>query len=59
MTSESRSWLRFQWVMAVVGGVFWYAGVVVDSEFASGLGVGVFLSALALRVLRSRSGDAK
>ena len=57
MSSESRYWLRFQLVMAVAGGALWYAGVVIESEFASGLGVGVLLSALALRVLRSRSGD--
>ena len=59
MTAESRYWLRFQLVMAVAGAALWYAGVVVDSEFTSGLGVGVLLSALALRVLRSRSGDAE
>lgn len=57
MTPESRYWLRLQLVMALAGAALWYAGVLVDSEFTSGLGVGVLLSALALRVLRSRSGE--
>jgi hypothetical protein len=57
MTPDSRYWLRFQLVMAVAGAAFWYAGTVVDSEFTSGLGVGVLLSALALRMLRRRNGD--
>ena len=55
MNAEGRYWLRLQLAMAVAGGVIWYAGVVVDSDFASGLGVGVLLSALCLRLLRRRA----
>ena len=55
MTPEARYWLRFQLVMAAAGGVLWYAGVLIGSEFASGLGVGVLVSALALRILRRRA----
>jgi hypothetical protein len=57
MKPEARYWLRFQMVMAVVGGVLWYVGVLMDSEFTSGLGVGVLASALALRVLRRNADD--
>ena len=35
--------------------VTWYAGVFLGSEFTSGLGVGVLVSALALRILRGRA----
>ena len=57
MKPEARYWLRFQMVMAVVGAVLWYVGVLFDSEFSSGLGVGVLLSALALRILRRNADD--
>ena len=57
MKPEARYWLRFQMVMAVVGAVLWYLGVLLDSEFSSGLGVGVLLSALALRILRRNVDD--
>jgi len=57
MKPEARYWLRFQMVMAVVGAVLWYVGVLLGSEFSSGLGVGVLLSALALRILRRNADD--
>ena len=57
MKPEARYWLRFQMVMAVVGAVLWYVGVLLDSEFSSGLGVGVLLSALALRIVRRKADD--
>jgi hypothetical protein len=41
--------------MAVFGGAIWYVGVLVDSDFASGLGVGILLSALCLRLVRLRA----
>ena len=55
MTPEARHWLRFQLIMAAAGAVLWYVGVLVGSEFTSGLGVGILLSALALRILRRRA----
>ena len=55
MTAAARYWLRLQLVMAAVGAGLWWIGVIVDSEFASGFGVGVLASALALRVLRRRA----
>lgn len=57
MKPEARYWLRFQMVMAVTGGVLWYVGVLLDSEFTSGLGVGVLASALVLRILRRNADD--
>ena len=56
MTPESRYWLRFQLVLAATGAVLWYGGVLLDSEFVPGLGVGLLVSALALRIQRRRAG---
>ena len=55
MTAEGRYWLRLQLGMAVAGGAIWYAGVLADSDFASGMGVGILLSALCLRLVRLRA----
>ena len=55
MTRDARYWLRFQLGMAAAGAVLWYGGVLLGSEFTSGLGVGVLVSALALRILRRRA----
>jgi hypothetical protein len=55
VTAESRYWLRFQLVLAATGAGLWYAGILLGSEFTSGLGVGVLLSALALRILRGHA----
>jgi len=55
MRSDAGDWLRIQLVMAVIGAALWYAGALLDSEFTSGLGVGVLLSALALRILRRQA----
>jgi hypothetical protein len=58
MSPAGRYWLRLQLVMAVVGALLWYAGVRLGSEFTSGIGVGVLVSALALRLVR-RSGESE
>jgi hypothetical protein len=55
VNAEGRYWLRLQLVMAVAGGAIWYAGVLMDSGFASGMGVGILLSALCLRLVRLRA----
>lgn len=55
MTSGGRYWLRLQLGLAAAGGGLWYIGAVIGSEFTSGIGVGVLISALALRLLRSRA----
>lgn len=57
MTAETTYWLRLQLVMAAAGAASWYTGVLLQSEFTSGVGVGVLVSALALRVLRRRARD--
>ncbi len=33
----------------------WYAGVMVDVPFLSGVGVGVMIAALAIRLVRGRA----
>jgi len=48
------SWLRFQLALAVVGAGTWYAGSAVEEPFVSGLGVGIMLAALAVRLVRGR-----
>jgi len=40
--------------MAAAGAALWYAGVLLKSEFTSGLGVGILVSALLLRIVRRR-----
>jgi hypothetical protein len=55
VSPEGRYWLRLQLLMAAAGGALWYVGVLLESEFTSGLGVGVLASALALRLLRHRA----
>jgi hypothetical protein len=54
LSREARGGLRLQLSLAGVGAAVWYAGVVADSGFLAGLGVGVLVSALALRFLVRR-----
>jgi hypothetical protein len=54
LTPEARYWLRLQLGMAAAGAALWYAGVLLKSEFTSGLGVGILVSALLLRIVRRR-----
>jgi hypothetical protein len=54
LSREARVGLRLQLSLAGVGAAVWYAGVVADSGFLAGLGVGVLVSALALRFLVRR-----
>jgi hypothetical protein len=55
LSTEGRGLLRLQLVLGGIGAIVWYAGVFLESDFASGIGVGVLASALALRLLRTRS----
>ena len=55
LTPDARSLLRVQLVLAGLGAAVWYTGVVLASDFAAGAGVGMLVSALALRLLKRRS----
>ena len=48
------AWLRFQLALAAVGAGTWYVGSALDEPFVSGLGVGIMLAALAVRLVRGR-----
>ena len=48
------AWLRFQLALAAVGAGTWYLGSALDEPFVSGLGVGIMLAALAVRLVRGR-----
>lgn len=50
--------LRWQLGLGGLGALVWYAGVITSSDFTSGLGVGVLISALALRLLVHSGTDA-
>lgn len=55
LSPEERRLLRFQLALGAAGAGAWYAGVAVASDFASGIGVGLLISALLLRLLKKRS----
>lgn len=48
------AWLRFQLVLAAAGAGTWYVGSASEEPFVSGIGVGILLSALAVRLVRGR-----
>jgi hypothetical protein len=52
LSTEARAWLRLQLILAALGAIVWYGGVVAGSDFASGFGVGILVTALALRFLK-------
>ena len=43
--------LRLQLSLVVIGAATWYAGAFFDQDFVSGIGVGIMIGALALRLL--------
>lgn len=51
-TSSFRWWLRLQLGLALSGGVVWFIGVFVRRDFLTGLGAGLLIAALTLRLGR-------
>ncbi len=47
-----RWWLNLQISFGLLGGVTWFAGVVLGREFVSGVGLGLIIGALLLRFAR-------
>lgn len=50
-----RWWLNLQIALGLGGGLTWFAGAMWEQEFVSGVGCGLIVSALALRVGRRAS----
>ncbi len=49
-------WLRLQLGLALAGGVVWLGGVFSESDFFAGLGAGLLIAALTLRLGRRAAG---
>jgi hypothetical protein len=45
-------WLRLQLGLAMAGGAVWVVGVIVGRDFFTGLGAGLLIAALTLRLGR-------
>ena len=45
-------WLRLQVGLALAGGVIWLGGAFSESDFFAGLGAGLLIAALTLRLRR-------
>ena len=57
MTTESRAtvrwWLGLQVTLTLTGGSVWLGGAILEHDFVSGVGCGMLIGALALRLGRS------
>ena len=47
-----RWWLNLQITLALVGGVVWLVGAILEQDFVSGVGCGLLIGALILRLGR-------
>lgn len=56
MTGTVGWWLRLQLGLGLAGALVWLAGAAVGSDFLSGLGAGLLIAALALRLGRRVAG---
>jgi len=56
-TSSFRWWLRLQLAFVVTGSGTWVVGAVLERSFVTGVGVGILVSALALRLGRRSASD--
>lgn len=52
-----RWWLRLQVTFGLAGGAAWVAGAVLEEEFVTGAGLGLFVAALGLRLGRRATPD--
>lgn len=57
-TASFRWWLRLQLGMALGGAVIWIVGAVLEEDFVAGVGCGVLVGALLLRLGRRSAEDA-
>jgi len=54
---SARSWLNLQISFGLGGGAVWFLGVMLAEDFISGLGGGLVLAALLLRLARTSGQD--
>ena len=62
MTETIRWWLRLQLGLGLAGGLAWLTGVGIGSDFLAGIGAGLLIAALVLRLGRrtaAREEDAE
>ena len=52
-----RWWLHLQITFGLAGGAVWLAGTLLEQEFVSGMGGGLILAALFLRIGRRSAED--
>lgn len=57
-TASFRWWLRLQLGMALAGAVVWLVGAVLTEDFVAGVGCGLLIGALLLRLGRRNTEDA-
>ncbi len=57
LTASAHWWLKLQIGLASAGGLIWLAGAMLENDFASGVGLGLIVAALVLRIGR-RTADA-
>lgn len=57
-TATYRWWLRLQLAFVAAGGLAWVAGAWVEEDFVTGIGLGLLVAALALRLGRRAAPDA-
>ena len=51
-TASLRWWLRLQIGLALAGGAVWFTGAFLEEDFVAGVGCGLLVAALALRLGR-------
>lgn len=57
-TASFRWWLRLQLGIALAGAVVWMTGAVLREDFVAGIGCGMLIGALLLRLGRRTAEDA-
>lgn len=57
-TTTYRWWLRLQLGLVVAGSATWLVGAVLGEDFVTGVGVGLLVGALALRLGRRAAKDS-
>jgi hypothetical protein len=56
-TSSWRWWLNLQVGLGLVGAGVWLSGAVLERDFVAGIGCGLLIGAVALRIGRSAARD--
>ena len=57
MSASRDWWLRLQVGLGLAGGATWFAGTMIERDFLGGVGCGLLIAALVLRLGRTRAGS--